>query len=189
MRASQQMWGTNTSNGSMSLFGSALRQNHCRFGSPMMTQLTIPQTPVLTTAQSSALITALDLQDRLPQLKIDDGYNLRLPELMQFVHRYQKLKALSLKHGAINTVSLSEGSVKCTVHRPAKLYPSPHQRRILPLQPRVQRLSLVLAGDLHDESHDFDDHIYGHAVYAIAALPDPALIALILSLALRPVPL
>ncbi|KAJ7142297.1 hypothetical protein C8R44DRAFT_725668 [Mycena epipterygia] len=109
----------------MSLFGSAPRRNHCRFGSPMMTQLTIPRTPVHTRAQSSALITALDLQGRLPQLTIDDAYN---------------------------------------------------------------RLSLVLAGDLHDEGQDFDDHIYGHAVYAIAALPDPALIALILSLALRPVP-
>ncbi|KAJ7142317.1 hypothetical protein C8R44DRAFT_865668 [Mycena epipterygia] len=139
----------------------------------------IQQTSGFTKAQSSTFINALDLQDRLPQLTIDGGYNLCLPELMQFMHRHQKLKALSLKHGAINTASISEGSVMCTQTSEVISLSAPAEY--------VFHLSLILAGDLHDESHGFDDRIYGHAVDAIAALPDPALIALILSLALRPV--
>ncbi|KAJ7764206.1 hypothetical protein B0H16DRAFT_441244 [Mycena metata] len=127
------MWGRTMRIQRVDLSGTNNRFTLVTFSSPLVSSMTIPRLPTLSRPHCFALLTTLDLGDRLTVLNISANCNFGLTELLVFLRRHRNLAKVTPNSGAISAPAVA-------------LDPQlqPHSGRIRILDAPAAYLSLIL---------------------------------------------
>ncbi|KAJ7473169.1 hypothetical protein B0H11DRAFT_2037469 [Mycena galericulata] len=151
------------------------------FGGITPVRLSVPCIPALSFVQYSTVLAHIHLEEHLAELTIQADCALVLTDLMHFVHRHSKLRALVLRRRAVDHTSLKELPVSGATGSISSLSaPAVYIPYILPLAPRVRLLSVRLGEKSDHPGHPLHRHSYTRVIDTIATLPAPAVEALVL---------